>query len=52
MEEIKYSKCCGKYLTRQTILIEKRIDVAGKYKDMGPLICSKCKRPAYQGGLR
>lgn len=45
MKTIKYSQCCGKFLTRESVLIEKRIDVAGKYKDTGPMICSGCKKP-------
>ena len=40
--EIKYSKCCGKYMTRKKRLVEKRIDVVGKWKEYGAEICSRC----------
>jgi len=46
LTNIKFSKCCGKYMTRKNKLVEKRIDVVGKYKEYGNLICSRCGKSA------
>jgi len=41
---IKYSKCCGKYLTKETVLVSKNILQTSKVKEIGKLICSRCKK--------
>jgi hypothetical protein len=43
-KEIKYSKCCGKYLTRETKFTAKNILQTSKIKEVGKIICSRCKK--------
>jgi hypothetical protein len=41
---IIYSKCCGKYLTKEKIFVSKSILQTSKLKEVGKAICSRCKK--------